>query len=57
MSKAEQKLIRRDLKNEHLKLVGNDLDLASCEKKNGWEISPYEERKKKIRFDPAWVAH
>ena len=32
-------IISIDLENEHLKLVGHDLDLKDCDKKTGWEIS------------------
>jgi hypothetical protein len=41
ISEAEQKQIRADLENEHLKLLGHDLDLKDCTKSNAWEISAY----------------
>jgi hypothetical protein len=41
VSENEQKSIRRDLENEHLKLIGHDLDLKDCDKKTGWEISTF----------------
>ena len=41
VSENEQKSIRRDLENEHLKLIGHDLDLKECDKKTGWEISTF----------------
>jgi hypothetical protein len=41
VSENEQKSIRRDLENEHLKLIGHDLNLKDCDKKTGWEISTY----------------
>ena len=34
-------IISIDLENEHLKLVGHDLDLKDCDKKTGWEISTF----------------
>ena len=40
-SETEQKIIRRDLENEHLKLIGHNLDLIQCDKKTGWEISAF----------------
>jgi hypothetical protein len=41
ISEAEQKQIRADLENEHLKLLGHDLDLKDCTKSNAWEISAF----------------
>jgi hypothetical protein len=41
INKAEQKQIRADLENEHLKLLGHDLDLQDCTKTNAWEISAF----------------
>jgi hypothetical protein len=41
VSETEQKIIRTDLENEHLKLIGHDLDLKDCVKKTGWEISTF----------------
>jgi hypothetical protein len=38
---AEQKQIRADLENKHLKLLGHDLDLQDCNKTNAWEISAF----------------
>ena len=35
VSKNKQKIIRKDLQNEHLKLIGHDLDLKECVKKTG----------------------
>ena len=41
VSEAEQKQVRADLENEHLRLLGHDLDLSDCNKSNAWEISAY----------------
>ena len=41
VSETEQKIIRTDLENEHLKLIGHNLDLKECVKKTGWEIATF----------------
>jgi hypothetical protein len=41
INEAKQKQIRADLVNEHLKLLGHDLDLQDCNKTNAWEISAF----------------
>ena len=41
VSENEQKSIRKDLEDEHLKIIGHDLDLKECSKKTGWEIAQF----------------
>ena len=33
INETEQKLIRKDMEEEHMKLLGNNLDLTGCDKK------------------------
>ena len=41
IAEAEQKVIRNDLSQEHLRLLAHDLDLKACNKNNAWEIAAY----------------
>ena len=41
LNTVEQSQIRAALENEHLKLIGMDLDQSDCTKNNAWEISAY----------------
>ena len=41
IAETEQKIIRNDLSQEHLRLLAHDLDLKNCNKNNAWEIAAF----------------